>query len=122
MRVGVYVDGFNLYYGGRDHAGSSGVAGWRWLNIRALTAALLAEQSTAWPHARVERVVYCTARISARDNAGGARDQDVYLKALLDSGAVDHIEYGYYRTMGKTRPLAVPDRKGRRFSCTPPGR
>ena len=113
MRVGVYIDGFNLYYGGRDHAGSAGVAGWRWLDVRALAAALVKEQSASWLQARVERVAYCTARISARENAEGARDQDIYLKALLASGAADHIEYGYYRSMVKTRPLAVPDRKGR---------
>ena len=80
MRVGVYIDGFNLYYGGRAHAGFSGVAGWRWLDVRALSKALLVEQAALWPAARIERVVYCTARISARDNADGARDQDVYLK------------------------------------------
>jgi hypothetical protein len=37
----------------------------------------------------------------------------VYLKALLSSGGVDLIEYGYYASKVKTRPLAVPDRKDR---------
>lgn len=59
------------------------------------------------------QVTYCTARISARDNASDSRDQDVYLKALLASGSVDVIEYGYYTSKVKTRPLAVPDRKDR---------
>ncbi|HEY7200404.1 MAG TPA: NYN domain-containing protein, partial [Candidatus Dormibacteraeota bacterium] len=31
MRVGVYVDGFNLYYGARGLCGR-GTAGWRWLD------------------------------------------------------------------------------------------
>jgi len=112
MRVGVYVDAFNLYYGGRAHFGG-GVAGWRWLDLRALVATLVGEQAASWTQARVRQVTYCTARISARDNASGSRDQDVYLKALLSVGSVDLIEYGYYTSKVKTRPLAVPDRKDR---------
>ena len=67
MRVGVYIDGFNLYYGGRDHAGSAGVAGWRWLDVRSLTAALVSEQSVSWPQAvrRIRvRLVYFERRLS----------------------------------------------------------
>ena len=37
----------------------------------------------------------------------------VHLKALLSSGSVDLIEYGYYTSKVKTRPLAVQDRKDR---------
>ena len=37
MRVGAYVDGFNLYYGGRSLCGR-GTPGWRWLDVRALIA------------------------------------------------------------------------------------
>lgn len=48
-----------------------------------------------------------------RDNASGSQDQDVYLKALASSGNVDLIEYGYYVSKVKTRPMAVPDRKDR---------
>jgi hypothetical protein len=112
MRVGVYVDAFNLYYGGRAHFGGE-VARWRWLDLRALASTLVGEQAASWTQARVMQVTYCTARISARDNASGSRDQDVYLKALLSSGSVDLIEYGYYTSKVKTRPLAVPDRKDR---------
>lgn len=113
MRVGVYIDAFNLYYGGRSHAGSGGVAGWRWLDVRALGSALVGEQPALWPNARIEQVTYCTARISSRDNADGHRDQDIYLKALVAARSVDHIEYGYYTSKVKTRPLAVPDNKRR---------
>ena len=35
MKVGVYVDGYNLYYGGRGICGR-GVPGWRWLDLRSL--------------------------------------------------------------------------------------
>jgi hypothetical protein len=41
-------------------------------------------------------VVYCTARIDGASNPSGQADQDVYLKALLAAGSVDHIEYGTY--------------------------
>jgi hypothetical protein len=71
----------------------------------------VAEQSALWPDARVERVVYCTARIKGAANPGGAADQDVYLKALLSSGSVDHIEYGNYISKVIKRPLATEDRQ-----------
>jgi hypothetical protein len=35
VRVGIYVDAFNLYYGARNLCGR-GTPGWRWLDIRAL--------------------------------------------------------------------------------------
>lgn len=120
MRVGVYVDAFNLYYGGRAHFGG-GVPGWRWLDLRALASVLVGEQAGPWRQARVVQVTYCTARISARDNASGSRDQDVYLKALISSGSVDLIEYGYYASKVKTRPMAVPDRKDRPKLVNPGG-
>ena len=66
MRIGVYVDGFNLYYGARGICGR-----------------------------------------------GTPVDQDIYLKALVAAGSVDHIEYGTYVARVKTAPLAVKDRAGR---------
>jgi hypothetical protein len=44
MRVGIYIDGYNLYYGGRGICGR-GVAGWRWLDLRAMLEAVIAAQS-----------------------------------------------------------------------------
>lgn len=110
MRVTVLVDAYNLYYAGRKLCGR-GVPGWRWLDIRSLAAALVAEQSAVWPDATVERVVYCTARIKGAVNPSGAADQDVYLKALLASGSVDHIEYGNYISKVIKRPLATEDKQ-----------
>jgi hypothetical protein len=112
MRVTVLVDAYNLYYGGRKLCGRS-VAGWRWLDIRSLARALVAEQATLWPGATVDRVVYCTARISGAANPSGAADQDVYLKALLASGSVDHIEYGNYISKVIKRPLATENKQHR---------
>jgi hypothetical protein len=111
MRVGVYVDGYNLYYGGRSLCGR-GTAGWRWLDIRALAETLIHER-TNWPDATVDRVVYCTARIDAVDNPSGHADQDVYLKALAVTASVDYIEYGYYVARVKSLPLALREPNGR---------
>jgi hypothetical protein len=111
MRVGVYVDGFNLYYGGRDLCGRS-KAGWRWIDIRALAEDLVGRVQ-AWPEAKLERITYCTARIDAKTNPTGQEEQDIYLKALQKSGNIDLIEYGHYVARVKRAPLATPDKKGR---------
>ena len=111
MRIGVYVDGFNLYYGARGLCGR-GTPGWRWLDLRGLAADLVGRR-TGWAGAQVERVVYCTARIDAAGNPSGHADQDVYVKALLAAGSVDHIEYGTYVARVRTAPLAVKDARGR---------
>lgn len=84
-----------------------GVAGWRWLDIRSLADALVAERAADWSGATVNRVVCCPARISGAANPSGAADQDVYLKALRASGSVDHIEYGSYISKVIKRPLAT---------------
>jgi hypothetical protein len=105
MRVGVYVDGYNLYYGGRHQFGR-GVTGWKWLSPRMLAETVVGERRN-WTGARIDRVVYCTARVDQVDTPAMARDQDVYLRALLASGAVDHIEFGRYVRRPKTVPLAA---------------
>jgi hypothetical protein len=89
MRVGVYVDAYNLYYGGRSLCGR-GMSGWRWLDVRQLASSIVGSRHS-WSGASLVRVVYCTARIDARTNPAGYHDQDVYLKALLASGSVDHV-------------------------------
>jgi hypothetical protein len=111
LRIGVYIDGYNLYYGGRALCGRS-VAGWRWLDLRALAKGIAARHFV-WSKATVDRVVYCTARISAASNPSGFRDQDIYLKALVAANSVDLIEYGIYVERVKRSPLAVADAKGR---------
>jgi hypothetical protein len=109
MRVGVYVDGFNLYFGARDQCGQ-GTAGWRWLDIRGLVADKL---PAAWSGPRIERVVYCTARVSGIDDPSTPRDQTVYLRALHASGSVDHVEFGNFVRRVKTMPLATWTAKGK---------
>jgi len=117
MRVGVYIDGYNLYYGGRGIMGGPGVAGWRWLDLRRLSTDLVVQRS-GWNDATVERVIYCTARISGASNPSGARDQEVYLRALRAADAVDVIEMGRYVNRVATAPLAVKGPGGRPIITT----
>jgi uncharacterized LabA/DUF88 family protein len=115
MRVGVYIDGFNLYYGGKFLVGGGGIPGWRWLDLRLLASNIVATNS-GWSPATSLRVVYCTARIRADANnpgAAGPREQDVYLRALAASGSVDEIAYGTYVSRVATAPLATASRRGR---------
>jgi uncharacterized LabA/DUF88 family protein len=105
MRVGVYVDGYNLYYGGRSLCGR-GTPGWRWLDIRALATTLIGERKN-WHGATVERVVYCTARVDGGDNPSGSADQRDYLRALESTASVDHVHLGRYVAGVKYAPLAV---------------
>jgi uncharacterized LabA/DUF88 family protein len=111
MRVGVYIDGFNLYYGARESCGRS-TAGWRWLDVRSLCENLIGRRRN-WEGATVERIVYCTARISANSNRDGSEEQDIYLKALQAGGVVDLIEYGHYVARVKSAPLATANRSGK---------
>ena len=113
MRVGVYIDGFNLYYGGRAHARNAGVTtGWKWLDIRALSS-LLATRHFG-PQASVVRVVYCTAKVSGATNPTAATDQNVYLRALREVlQAGDTVDLGKFFEKTKTRPLATADARGR---------
>lgn len=94
MRIGAYIDGFNLYYGGKSHFPQS--PGWKWLDLRAL-----ATWYAGWQNSHVERVVYCTARVHDPEDPGQIRRQDIYLSALKAHGAVDLIEEGYYVSWAK---------------------
>ncbi len=111
MKVGVYVDGYNLYYGGRGICGR-GVAGWRWLDIRGMAEAFVAARS-GWAGPFDTRVVFCTARIKGQANTSSQRDQDTYIRALQQHSAVDHVEFGTYVERTATAPLATADRRGR---------
>jgi uncharacterized LabA/DUF88 family protein len=110
MRVGVYVDGFNLYFGGRSVCGR-GTPGWRWLDLRSLSTSLIGKRRD-WSGSSVDRLVYCTALIDGSTNQSGRLDQDAYLKAL-QSGVVDHVELGYYVARVKRAPLATEGPSGK---------
>jgi hypothetical protein len=109
MRVGVYVDAFNVYYGGRDHCGR-GVAGWRWLDLEALSLSLI--DPGLWPGATLTHIAYCTAH---RDRAGdptSVADQQAYIAAVESAGTATTVTYGQYVPRVKTGHL-VDGRKKR---------
>ena len=107
MRVGVYIDGLNLYHGGRSIVGR-GRPGWRWLDLRQLSQRVL-DRRRDWLSrgATLQRVVYCTAFIDGGDNPGGRRDQDRYVAALKDHGSFDLLEEGRFVRRLKKAPLAT---------------
>lgn len=107
MQVGVYIDGFNLYYGATSLFAQQ-TQGWKWIDLRAL-----ASRFATWSNASVTRVVYCTARVNDPADPQQAARQDVYLQALLASGSADLIEEGYYVSWAKEAAL-VTDPPGTR--------
>lgn len=117
MRVGVYIDGFNLYYGGRGVCGRS-TSGWRWLDIRSLVSDLIANHAP-WQTPTELSITYCTARVSGASNPAGQREQDVYLRALTRSGSVDRMSFGNYVVRIATAPLATSGRNGRPVIARP---
>jgi len=112
VRVGVYVDGFNLYMRARDLAGDA--AGWKWLDIRGLAATLAAELWPASGPHDVVRVVYCTTNVKPTlANPDAPLRQQTFINALRASGSVDWVEYGLFVDKVKTRPLALANKKGK---------
>lgn len=111
MRVGIYVDGYNLYYGARKLCGRS-TPGWRWLDVRTLVARAIFTQSE-WPKATLLHVTYCTARVSGAGNPSASHDQDVYLRALEASGSTDRITFGQFVSRVATSPLATVGPRGK---------
>jgi hypothetical protein len=111
MRIGVYVDGFNLYYGARGICGK-GISGWRWLDPRGLAKRLIQTHSS-WGDEHTLIVTYCTARIRGSGADRGRQSQDVYLRALGNGKYVDRIEYGKYVERIAYTPLAVEGNRGR---------
>jgi hypothetical protein len=110
MRVGVYVDAFNVYYGGRDHCGR-GTAGWRWLDLEALSRSLI--DPGLWPGTELTHLAYCTAH---RDRAGdptSVADQRAYIAALEAGATPTTVTYGQYVPRVRTGHL-VRSGKGKR--------
>lgn len=111
LRVGLYVDAFNVYYGARDQCGR-GMAGWRWLDLPGLLMGLIDPHS--WPGATMERFVYCTAD---RDRAGdptSITDQRTYIGALQAGYPGMTVAKGFYAARIKAGALVA--KQGRRFS------
>jgi hypothetical protein len=116
VNVHVYVDGFNLYRGGREIAGAQ--PGWKWLDIRSLASGLAAAE---WGNdAVIGRVVYCTAPLKPDPmNPDQVARQQLFIRALRAHGSIDHLEEGRFIEKVKTRPLATRSRKGKPILVTP---
>jgi uncharacterized LabA/DUF88 family protein len=110
LNVHAYVDGFNLYCGAREIAGTQ--PGWKWLDIRALISTIADDE---WgSEAKVGRVVYCTAPLKPDPTKPDqVRRQQLFIKALRAHGSIDHLEEGRFISKVKTRPLATRSRKGK---------
>lgn len=111
MKVGVYIDGYNLYYGGRGLCGRS-TPGWRWLDLKALVSDLVAIQPR-WQDPVIETVTQYTARVSGSSDPIGQREQDIYLRSLERYGSATRISYGHCVAGGATAPLATAGRNGK---------
>ncbi len=120
MRVGAYVDGLNLYYGGRHLCGRS-TPGWRWLDVPKLVE-LLVSRNKSWTaqQAVVARVAYCTALISGVPDAQSSQRQSIYL-AALEAGSRVEVELGTFVTRkvrgmdvstGALHTVQIPEEKG----------
>ncbi|MPZ20363.1 MAG: NYN domain-containing protein [Luteitalea sp.] len=83
--VNVYVDGFNLYYGGLKRTP------YKWLDLAKLCQIML-------PQDVVQHIYYYTARVSARPhNPSAPMDQQVYLRALRTIPNLS-VTYGHFMT------------------------
>ncbi len=101
MRVGVYVDAFNLYYGAsRVMSGAS--EPWKWLDVRAL-----AGRFARWEGAVIKRVVYCTAEVNDPEDIEQQERQANYLAALEAHGSADVIERGRFSSWAKEFPMTL---------------
>ena len=105
LSVGVYFDGFNVYYGGKKQFGP-GSAGWKWYSPRSLAyntlqAFLAGPHSTPdvqsiWAGSSLDRVVFCTAKISQDRDQQAYYDQLAFINAISDGNNIDLLELGRY--------------------------
>jgi len=101
-RVFVYIDGFNLYYGSlRDQP-------YRWLDLEALSGALLSKRQ------ELVAVKYFTAKVKETPDKPGQRiRQEKYLRALGTLPKVE-IHYGHFQARTAIRLLEHPPKNRRK--------
>lgn len=102
FKVGVYVDGFNLYYGGRSLCPL--VNGWKWLDLRSLAKRVVSANS-GWPEDADFKVVYATSEVT--DSPASLARQQKYILALRAYGSVDNVLYGTFRSAVRESPVAL---------------
>jgi len=99
MKVNVYIDGFNLYYGcirGTPY---------RWLDLRAVSEKLV-------PRHQVNRIRYFTARVTSRPgDPRMAQRQQMFLRALETLPGLS-IHYGRFLVSRTRMPLSRPPASG----------
>ncbi len=111
MRIGLYVDAFNVYYGAKTQCKGSGADGWKWLDLPAVVEA-------KWPnHWRqfapvLHRFVYCTADRNREGDPSSLQDQHAYIAGLGAKYQTMLVEHGYYVSRMKSGVLI--DRRQRR--------
>jgi len=100
VATGVYVDGFNLYYGALKGTRC------KWLDLEALCRHLL-------PNETIAVICYFTARVSGRIDTGAPVRQDMYLRALRTLPRVE-LHFGTFLTNSVWMPLVAPPTRGSR--------
>lgn len=98
MPTGVYIDGFNLYYGclkGTPH---------RWLDLEALSRHLL-------PNETIGIIRYFTAKVSGTVDVTAPARQQIYLRALRTLPLV-HLHFGTFLSNKVWMPRATPPPTG----------
>lgn len=117
-RVGVYVDAFNVYYGGRALCGR-GKPGWRWLDLVGLATDLI--NPGIWPDPTVTTMAYCTALRDREGDPSSLADQHTYIDALKHYRDVVSVTDGKYVPRVKTGVIVdIAGRPPRRVNS--PGR
>jgi uncharacterized LabA/DUF88 family protein len=100
VSTGVYIDGFNLYYGALRGTP------YRWLDLEAFCRVLL-------PREDVSRIRYFTARVSGVGDPRAPARQDIYLRALRTRPLVQ-VHFGTFLTNEVWMVLATPPTTGPR--------
>lgn len=93
MKISVYVDGFNLYYGLLRNSP------YKWLNPVSLVSRVLPKDC------EIALLRYFTARITSKLDLDAPRRQNDYISALLTLPNVK-VHYGHFLTKTTWRPLA----------------
>ena len=92
MKLNVYIDGFNLYYGSLKDTS------YKWLDVQAMSHLL-------FPNSKINKIKYFTARVkSLPRDPGQPQRQDIYFRALKTLHNLDIIE-GTYLRRPKMKPL-----------------
>ena len=110
MRVRVYVDGMNLYYGSLK---SGNGAQYKWLNLVDLARKILP------PECDVAKVLYFTSLISKVSHSNAKGRQKAYIDALK---SLDEVEVYYGNFLPRTiwRPLASLPVANQEIAIEPP--